>query len=93
LKCIQAVIDGEPPATPAVERQMSARQIRPLAKRYRGEAPVGLISRRCRRPSNNRLDSVLEHQVAGSLLAPRSFRLSMITMPVDQVPFADGGTL
>jgi len=64
LKCIQAVIDGELPARRAAERlAMSTRQIRRLADRYRNEGPVGLISRRCRRPSNNRLDAALERQV------------------------------
>ena len=64
LKVIQAVIDGELPARPAAERlAMSTRQIRRLADRYRNEGPVGLISRRCRRPSNNRLDAALESQV------------------------------
>jgi transposase len=64
LKCIQAVIDGGLPAGAAAERLcMSARQIRRLTQRYRGEGPVGLISRRCRRPSNNRLDEALERRV------------------------------
>jgi transposase len=64
LKCIQAVIEGGLPAGAAAERLcMSARQIRRLTQRYRGEGPVGLISRRCRRPSNNRLDEALERRV------------------------------
>jgi transposase len=64
LKCIQAVIDGALQATRAAEQlQMSSRQIRRLADRYRDEGPVGLISRRCRRPSNNRLDEALERRV------------------------------
>jgi len=37
--------------------------MRRLAQRYRTEGPVGLISRRCRQPSNNRLDEALENQV------------------------------
>ena len=53
LKCIQAVIDGELLARRAAERlALSTRQIRRLTERYRTEGPVGLISRRCRRPSN-----------------------------------------
>jgi hypothetical protein len=68
LKCIQAVIDGELPPRRAAERlAMSTRQIRRLADRYRNEGPVGLISRRCRRPSNNRLDAALESQVIAIL--------------------------
>jgi transposase len=64
LKCVQAVIDGELRAGVAAERlAMSTRQIRRLAQRYRTEGPAGLISRRCRRPSNNRLDEALENQV------------------------------
>jgi transposase len=71
LKCVQAVIEGGLPAARAAERlQMSTRQMRRLAERYRGEGPVGLISRRCRRPSNNRLDAALERQVV-SLLRER----------------------
>jgi transposase len=64
LKVIQAVIDGELLARRAAERlAMSTRQIRRLADRYRNEGPVGLISRRCRRPSNNRLEAAVESQV------------------------------
>ena len=54
LKWIQAFIDGALPARRAAERlAMSTRPIRRLADRYRNEGPVGLISRRCRRPSND----------------------------------------
>jgi transposase len=68
LKCIQAVIDGGLSGRRAAERlQMSSRQIRRLVRRYRDEGPVGLISRRCRRPSNNRLSEALESQVVGIL--------------------------
>jgi Helix-turn-helix domain len=57
LKCIQAVVDGELQAIRAAARlAMSPRQIRRLAQRYRLEGPVGLICRRCRRPSNNQQD-------------------------------------
>ena len=58
LKCIQAVIDGELYPYQAAERLgISTRQLRRLAERYRAEGPTGLISRRCRRPSNNRLQA------------------------------------
>ena len=65
LKVIQAVVDRELRATPAAERlQMSVRQIRRLADRYRLEGPMGLVSRHRNRPSNNRLEADLESQVA-----------------------------
>jgi transposase len=64
LKCVQAVIEGELGAGVAAERLgMSTRQIRRLMERYRAEGPMGLISRRYRRPSNNRLETALETQV------------------------------
>jgi hypothetical protein len=47
----------------AARLSMSTRQIRRLVRRYRAEGPVGLISRRCRRPSNNRLEAAVENQV------------------------------
>ena len=65
LKVIQAVVDRELRATPAAERlQMSVRQIRRLADRYRREGPMGLVSGHRNRPSNNRLEADLESQVA-----------------------------
>jgi transposase len=65
LKVIQAVVDRELRATPAAERlQMSVRQIRRLADRYRLEGPMGLVSRHRNRPSNNRLEADRESQVA-----------------------------
>ena len=64
LKCVQAVMDGELRAGVAAARlSLSTRQIRRLVRRYRAEGPVGLISRRCRRPSNNRLEEAVENQV------------------------------
>ena len=51
LKVIQAVVDRELRAAQAAERlQMSARQIRRLADRYRLEGPMGLVSRHRNRP-------------------------------------------
>ena len=65
LKCIQAVVDGELRAGQAAGRlQMSSRQVRRLAQRYRLEGPVGLISRHRSRPSNRRLKEDRENQVA-----------------------------
>jgi len=64
LKCMQAVVDGELPSIRAAERLgLTTRQVRRLAMRYRLEGPVGLVSRRRNRPSNNRLDAGLEEQV------------------------------
>lgn len=68
LKCIQAVLDGELYPYQAAERLgISTRQLRRLAERYRAEGPTGLISRRCRRPSNNRLAEHLEQQIVNIL--------------------------
>lgn len=68
LKCIQAVIDGELYPHKAAERLgITTRQLRRLAERYRAEGPTGLISRRCGRPSNNRLEAHLEQQVVNIL--------------------------
>jgi hypothetical protein len=64
LKCIQAVVTRELKPIRAAERLgLTSRQVRRLAVRYRAEGPVGLISRHCNRPSNNRLDAGLEEQV------------------------------
>ncbi len=64
LKCIQAVVDGDLSLVIVAERLgISTRQLRRIAQRYRAEGPNGLISRRCSRPSNNRLDASLEVQV------------------------------
>jgi transposase len=68
LKCIQAVTDGELQAYKAAERLgISTRQLRRLAERYRAEGPTGLISKRCSRPSNNRLEADLEQQIVNTL--------------------------
>lgn len=64
LKCIQAVIDGERHLCRVAERlEITTRQLRRLVQRYRAEGPVGLISRACNRPSNNRLDVDLEQKI------------------------------
>ena len=64
LKCIQAVVDGDLQPLRAAERLgLTTRQVRRLAIRYRLEGPIGLVSRRRNRPSNNRLDPGLEEQV------------------------------
>jgi hypothetical protein len=64
LKCIEAVVDGSLKPIRAAERlDLTSRQVRRLAKRYRVEGPIGLVSRRRNQPSNNRLDSGLEAQV------------------------------
>src|ERR1700731_3751210 len=64
LKCIQAVVDGDLSLVIVAEQLgISIRQLRRIAQRYRAEGPTGLISKRCSRPSNNRLDASLEAQV------------------------------
>src|ERR1700728_1352874 len=64
LKCIQAVIDGELKPIRAAERLgLTTRQVRRLARRYAAAGPVGVISKRLRRPSNNRLHDVIADQV------------------------------
>jgi hypothetical protein len=68
LKCIQAVVDGDVyPYQAAGRLGITTRQLRRLAERYRSEGPAGLISRRCNRPSNNRLDAQLERQIVSIL--------------------------
>jgi hypothetical protein len=57
LKCIQAVVDGDLKLVRASERLgLTTRQVRRLARRYAARGPVGLISKRFNRPSNNRQD-------------------------------------
>jgi Homeodomain-like domain len=64
MKCIEAVIDGSLTPIRAAERMgMTTRQVRRLVMRYRVEGPVGLVSRRRKQPSNNRLDPQLEARV------------------------------
>jgi hypothetical protein len=61
LKCIQAIVDGELRPMLAAERLgMSARQVRRLVDRYRLDGPMGLVSRRRNRPSNQRLKEDLD---------------------------------
>jgi transposase len=68
VKCVQAVVDGDLYACKAAERLgITTRQLRRLTRRYRTEGPVGLISRACNRPSNNRLDPELEQRVVSIL--------------------------
>src|SRR5271165_81226 len=64
LKCIQAVVDGDLKLVSAAERLgLTTRQVRRLARRYAAAGPVGLISKRFNRPSNNRLDEALADRV------------------------------
>ncbi len=64
LKCIQAVVDGDLKPIRAADRLgLTTRQVRRLARRYAAAGPVGLISKRFNRPSNNRLDEALANQV------------------------------
>ena len=64
LKCIQAVVDGDLKLVRAAERLgLTTRQVRRLARRYAAAGPVGLISKRFNRRSNNRLDEALADRV------------------------------
>jgi hypothetical protein len=64
LKCIQAVVDGDLKSIRAADRLgLTTRQVRRLARRYAAAGPVGLISKRFNRPSNNRLDDALADRV------------------------------
>jgi transposase len=64
LKSIQAVVDCELKPIRAAERlDLSSRQVRRLAARYRDHGPLGLISRRRDQRSNRRLSSTIEEQV------------------------------
>src|ERR1700688_4321875 len=64
LKCIQAVVDGDLKLIRASERLgLTTRQARRLARRYAASGPVGLVSKRFKRPSDNRLDETLADQV------------------------------
>jgi len=64
LKCIQAVVDGDLQPIRAADRLgLTTRQVRRLARRYAAAGPVGLISKRFNRPSNDRLDDALADQV------------------------------
>src|SRR5258706_4561526 len=85
LKCIQAVVDGDLKPIRAADRLgLTTRQVRRLARRYAAAGPVGLISKRFNRPSNNRLDEALADQVIkilrstyadfGPTLAPEKLR-------------------
>ena len=64
LKCIQAVVDGDlKPGRAAEQLGLTPRQVRRLARRYAAEGPVGLISKRFNRPSNNRLEDTVADRV------------------------------
>ena len=64
LKCIQAVVDDDLKLIRAAERLgLSSRQVRRLARRYAAGGPVGLVSKRFNRPSNNRLNEALADRV------------------------------
>jgi hypothetical protein len=64
LKCIQAVTVGDLKSGQAADRLgLTTRQVRRLARRYAAAGPVGLISKRLNRPSNNHLDDALADRV------------------------------
>jgi len=64
LKVIEAVVEGSTTPMRAAERLgLTTRQVRRLVSRYRREGPIGLVSRRRNRPSNNPLDCGLAERV------------------------------
>jgi hypothetical protein len=64
LKCIQAVVDGDLKLVRASERLgLTTRQVRRLVRLYAAGGPVGLVSKRFNRPSNNRLVEALADRV------------------------------
>jgi len=64
LKCIQGLIDKQLKQKAVAERLgLTVRQVRRLAPRYAAAGPVGLISKRFSRPSNNRLDDDMADRV------------------------------
>jgi hypothetical protein len=80
LKCIQAVVDGDLKLVRASERLgLTTRQVRRLARRYAARGPVGLISKRFNRPSNNRLDDALAEQVIKILRSNADFGPTLAT--------------
>jgi transposase len=64
FKVIQAVADGVLKPWRAAQRLgLTTRQIRRLVSRLREDGPVGLVSRRRAKPSNNRLDTATANRV------------------------------
>ena len=60
FKVIQSVVDGLLKPWRAAERlALTTRQVRRLAARLREQGPPGLISGRCAKPSNHRIDAGL----------------------------------
>jgi hypothetical protein len=58
FKVIQSVVDGHLKPWRAAERLLlTTRQVRRLAARLREQGPPGLISGRCAKPSNHRIDA------------------------------------
>jgi hypothetical protein len=58
FKVIQSVVDGHLKPLRAAERLLlTTRQVRRLAARLREQGPPGLISGRCAKPSNHRIDA------------------------------------
>ena len=71
LKVIQQVVDGDlKPGQAASRLALSVRQVRRLVRRYEAQGALGLVSRRCNRPSNHHLDEELA-QVALTIVRER----------------------
>jgi len=64
FKVIQSVVDGSLKPWRAAERlSLTTRQVRRLVARLREQGPPGLISGRCAKPSNHRIDAGLAVRV------------------------------
>jgi len=64
FKVIQSVVDGSLKPSRAAERlSLTTRQVRRLVARLREQGPPGLISGRCAKPSNHRIDAGLAVRV------------------------------
>ncbi len=58
FKVMQSVVDGRLKPWRAAERlSLTTRQVRRLAARLREQGPAGLISGRCAKPGNHRIDA------------------------------------
>ncbi len=77
---IQAAVDVDLKPMKAADRLgLTTRQVRRLARRYVAHGPVGLISKRFNRPSNNRLDEDLADRVIkirAEAMRKRTFQLT-----------------
>ncbi len=67
FKVIQSVADGLLKPWRAAQRlNVTTRQVRRLVARLREDGPAGLVSGRCAKPSNNRLDAGTADRASGA---------------------------